>query len=164
MMGLWTKELDLTVPLYFFSSVFQGNASILALVAIFVIFKIQSMESIISSIKEFLFSGTGRSHINEGVVFMFERNEDREGIIKQQQSSPTALYLNNWNAAEITISETSRFAKTSLKLLVPILIFSLFGIIFSSHLNKYFYLICFAIYNSIIMLRLGFIINDLPPI
>jgi len=162
MMNIWTKELEISVPLYFFSSIFQGNASVLALVAIFIIFKIQSMESAISSIKSFLFSGSGRYFINEGTVFMFERNEDRDRIIKQQQSNPnnpTLFYLDNWNVAEITIDETSKFAKTSLILLVPVLISSLFGIIFSSSLNKYLYLICFAVYNSIVLLRLGFMIN-----
>ena len=135
--------------LYFFSALFQGNASLLAIGAVFVVFKIQTLQQEVMLIRNFLVSSESGLKPNfTGVYyFQFADQQKREQIIKENKS--ISGYLRRWNKSEKQMKEIGEFTKRSIIFFSCIIGLSIFGIIFSSFLNCYSWLVSFGIFNVV---------------
>jgi hypothetical protein len=144
-----------TSSLYFYSSHLQANAAILSIFGLFIIFKIQSLESSIETIKTCL---TSMDHALANNVLSFydmtlsqkcsyidDYPEKERGRFK---------YLKKWYEIELLISQIKRSSRNPALLLLLIIAFNSLGIMFSNYLHilGYNYEIRFMVFGVMIQL------------
>lgn len=103
---------------YFFSACLQANASIIALIGVFWIFKIQSINSNIEIIKVSLSMERGIStniEVDPAIITIFETktsNEQKEYIEKNIKDDSVKSLLESWMKNDIIKSEIMKSIKT----------------------------------------------------
>jgi hypothetical protein len=128
-----------STSLYFFSALLQSNAAIISLVGIFVIFKIQTLQSSIDIIKNSLMSDMGRwttpSMIVELDILPLSNKIDR--IEKDPYRNPYINpQVNTWVKKLKEIEKIKAKIKTPTILIVTSLIAFVIGLMFASYIHK----------------------------
>ncbi|MDP2984079.1 MAG: hypothetical protein Q8O92_12210 [Candidatus Latescibacter sp.] len=125
--------------LYFFSALLQSNAAIISLVGIFVIFKIQSLQSKVEMIRNFLISNPNKyphpKYVIEFDNLILEdksKKIDNNTYIEQEHK----LYFNKWVEILKKIEEIKNKIKKPTILIVSSLIAFVFCLMFASSIHK----------------------------
>lgn len=128
--------------LYFFSALLQANAAILAIVGIFVIFKIQSFESGIDVIKNALSAERGISTTidsDPSIIVEYEwRSPDDRRIFKQGIIDARVLrLLEDWDNKDEAINRIKSGLKYPSFILCLKIVFDAAGILIINGIHKF---------------------------
>jgi len=136
---------------YFFSAVFQGDATILSISLGFTFIRIQSLESELQFTKEFLHNAKNSIRSQDVLEFEGASNEHREKIITG--NPPVAQWFRKWIRIESRLESIKQLAKRFLIPLFAVTCLSVFGMIYASFLNHLGRLLLSAIGN---LLAIGY--------
>jgi hypothetical protein len=127
-----------TSALYFLGAVLQADSAILAIVGIFLIFRLQYFQSIIDGIRNILFNKTTDRLKLLDTIYDFEVKEIEERIGVKTGDSIIDYLFNRWNLQDIEI----RFLKSNIMMPVFLLfigiVICMLGLIFSAKIHNYY--------------------------
>jgi len=121
--------------LYFFSAILQANAALLALVGIFLIFRLQYFQSIIDGVRNKLINTTSKLNLLNTII-NFEEKQIEERIGTRTGDDLIDYLLNVWNLQEMEI----RFLKSNIMMPVFLIfigiIICVLGLVVSSKVHN----------------------------
>ena len=127
-----------TSSLYFFSALLQSNAAIFSIVGVFIVFKLQSMQTPIDLLKNSLMQDRGRI-IQPITVSRFDKKslkekDDYVNFMKDDQQ--LKYYLQNWVDQENKIDRVKSAIKSPAITITIVIILNILGLIFSNYIHS----------------------------
>jgi len=127
-----------TSSLYFFSALLQSNAAIFSIVGVFIVFKLQSMQTPIDLLKNSLMQDRGRI-IQPITVSRFDKKslkekDDYVNFMKDDQQ--LKYYLQNWVDQENKIDRVKSAIKSPAITITIVMILNILGLIFSNYIHS----------------------------
>lgn len=127
--------------LYLFSALLQANAAILALLAVFAVFRIQTLANRVSTMREYLLQHGPSYQIPRQRVVEFEWaspaekermiGETPDPAIEFGLAQSGATQFRRWRDADIAINETKTSLAAPIVALTSLMVISAFGIIYA---------------------------------
>ncbi|MDP8267602.1 MAG: hypothetical protein P9L97_02625 [Candidatus Tenebribacter davisii] len=136
-----------TSSLYFFSALLQSNAAIFSLFGVFIIFRLQSLQSSLDLLKNTLMQDRGKIITTYSVIEFDNMSlEEKEEKIETFGNTTTIYFLiKSWLDKEKSIDKIKKSIKDPVISMTIVMILNLFGLIFSNYIhNVSFYLELFT--------------------
>jgi len=121
--------------LYFFSSLLQADAAIFAIVGIFVIYKLQSVQSKIDSIRNYLLGQIGKT-TDELEVQKFDELTTEQKMNFEPSTDKLGLLYNKWARLENANDFVKLVVRTPTLFIFIGLTFNSFGLTFASFIHN----------------------------
>jgi hypothetical protein len=125
--------------LYFFSALLQSNAAIISLFGVFIVFRLQSLQTSLDLLKNTLMQDGGKM-IQPNTVFRFDKmnlNEKEERVNTESKDSPLRFSLQAWLDQEREIDNVKRSIKNpAISITITIImVLNILGLICSNYIH-----------------------------
>ncbi|MDP8323375.1 MAG: hypothetical protein RAO94_13605 [Candidatus Stygibacter australis] len=126
-----------TSSLYFFSALLQSNAAIFAIVGVFIVFRLQSLQSSLDMLKNTLMQNRGKTITLCSVIEFDKLNikEKEKKINFVDEVTTIDFLLQTWVEKEKKINMIKNSIGFPTGAIIVVLIFNIFGLVFSNFIH-----------------------------